>query len=307
MTALVSADSADRFRYLTGPYVHELHVHCYRMLGSVDDADDLLQETLVAAWQGLDDFEGRSSLRTWLYRIATNRCLNAIRDGKRRPPVAPVPPFEPPPPTSEHPATWVQPYPYVEDPAETHIQREHIELAFITALQTLPPRQTAAVVLVDVLGFSLAEAADLLGVSSVAAKGLLQRSRKALSVRDEQHSLPTRAEERRLAELFAVAYASDDIDGVLDLLTDTAWLAMPPAPHMYRGREAIGTFLEASIAWRRGSRQLALSPVECNAAPAFAVRMSGSRGYLPAGIVVLEATAEGISGITRFLSAPPVS
>ena len=157
-------------------------------------------------------------------------------------------------------------------------------------------------VLVDVLGFSLAETADLLDVSPVAAKGLLQRSRKTLSLRDERQSLPSRADEQRLAQQFAVAYASDDIDGVLDLLTDAAWLAMPPAPHLYRGGEAIGTFLETSIEWRRGSRRLVLSPRECNAAPGVRradvrparIRTDGHRG--PGG------HSAGISGITRFLA-----
>ena len=167
------------FEQLTAPYLRELHVHCYRMLGSVTDADDVLQETLLAAWRGLADFEGRSSLRTWLYKIATNRCLNAIRDGKRRPPAEPLPPFDPPEPTRRGDVTWLQPYPdaLLDDQL---VKRENIELAFITALQRMPPRQAAALILVDVLDFPNAEAADLLGTTPTAIKGALQRARASL-------------------------------------------------------------------------------------------------------------------------------
>jgi RNA polymerase sigma factor (sigma-70 family) len=177
------------FQELTAPYLRELHLHCYRMLGSVTDADDLLQEILLAAWTGLGGFAGRASLRTWLYRIATNRCLNAIRDGKRRPPTEPLPPFDPPEPTHRGDITWLQPYPdaWLEDHA---VRRETVELAFITALQRVPPRQTATLVLVDVLGFTIAEVADLMDTSPTAAKGALQRARatmrRASGAADEQ-------------------------------------------------------------------------------------------------------------------------
>jgi len=309
--AVTSADvpgDEDAFHRLVEPHVRELHVHCYRMLGSVDDADELLQETLLAAWQGLPDFEGRSSLRTWLYRIATNRCLNAIRDGKRRPPAVPVPPFEPPPPTDHHPATWVQPYVTTEDPADIQERREHVELAFITALQTTPPRQTAALVLVDVLGFSMAEAADLLvDVGPTAVKGLLQRARSAVGERTRVAPRPDADAERVMAERFARAYSGNDVDGVLALLTDQAWLAMPPAPHLYRGVDAIGTFLEASIAWRRDTHTVSFTAVRANAAPAYSVEMSGPEGRFRAGIVVLDLTGQGIAGITHYLGDWPIT
>lgn len=271
------------------------------MLGSVEDADEVLQETLLAAWQGLPGFEGRASVRTWLYRIATNRCLNAIRDGKRRPRTTPTPPFDPPPPSEHHPATWIQPYVTAESPAHSQERREHIELAFITALQMLPPRQTAVLLLIDVLGFSLAETAELLDSGTTPVKGLLQRARATVEARSGSPERPSRSDQRVIADRFARSFANDDIEGVLSLLTDRAWLAMPPAPHLYRGHEKIGAFLEASIGWRRDSRTLSLTPLWTNAAPGFAVHMSGPGGWQPAGIIALELVADGVAGITRFL------
>lgn len=292
------------FQELVDAHADELHRHCYRMLGSVDDADEVLQETLLAAWQGLSGFEGRASPRTWLYRIATNRCLNAIRDGLRRPPAVPVPPFEPPTPTERHRATWVQPYVTAEDPAHRLDRREHIELAFVTALQLLPPRQTAALLLVDVLGFSLAETAELLGSGTTVVKGLLQRARTAVDAHREEPQRPPPHAQRVIAERFATAFADDDIDGVLSLLTDQAWLAMPPAPHLYRGRAAIGSFLEASTSWRRGRRSLRLRPLWANDAPGYDVQLSAPYGWAPAGVIVLDITSDGIDGVTRFLGRP---
>lgn len=174
------------------------------MLGSLVDAEDLLQETLAAAWRGLDGHAGRSSLRVWLYRVATNRCLNAIRDVKRRSPVEPVPPFDPPEPSRRGAVTWLQPYPdaWLEQipddlapgPAARYEARETIELAFIAALQRLPPRQTAALLLCDVLGFATAEAATMLDASPTAVKGALQRARATL---DRETAAPRPSRRRR--------------------------------------------------------------------------------------------------------------
>jgi len=239
------------------------------MLGSVTDAEDVLQETLVAAWRsGIAD-------RAWLYKIATNRCLNAIRDAKRRPPLAPSPPFEAPEPTAWHDVTWLEPN-----------RSETIRLAFITALQRLPPRQTAAVLLCDVLDFSTREAAELLDATPTAVKGLLQRARATL----EAPAAPA-PDEPELATRFAEAFAADDIDGVLALLTDDAWLTMPPAPHAYQGHAAIGAFLRASAAFR--TWRYALTPTRCNGQPAFDMGADG--------LVVLDTRAGGISTVTRFL------
>lgn len=304
------------FGELTGPHLSELRLHCYRMLGSLADSEDLLQETLLAAWRGLDGFAGRSSWRAWLYRIATNRCLNAIRDGKRRPPTAPVPPFHPPVPSRLGEQTWLQPYPDAwldhlpdptQDPAAAHESRATVELAFIAALQRLPPRQTAAVVLADVLGFATAEVAELLDTTPTAVKGVLQRARAVLAQHrsatgHDPEDGPGSVAERDLAGRFSAAYAGGDLDTVLALLTDDAWLAMPPAPHEYRGRAAIAGFLRASTDWR-GGRDLHLAPTRTNGQPAFACylpRPAGS-GADPAGVLVLTAFGDRISGITRFL------
>jgi len=281
------------FRELTDPFVHELHVHCYRILGSIDDADDLLQETLLAAWRGLNGYAARASLRVWLYRIATTRCLNAIRDRGRRPPPVPVPPFDPPEPTRQHEVTWLQPYP--DEPSVALERRETIELAFITALQTLPPRQTAALLLCDVLDFSHTEVADLLGTGETAVKGLLQRARAGLATRPAPVPAAPEAE-TRLAQRFAAAYASDDVPGVVALLTDEAWLAMPPAPHIYVGRDAVAEFLRTSFFWP-GRGRVHLEETRANQQPAYGVYLAGQS----TGLLVLTVSAQGITGITRFL------
>src|SRR5664279_3744343 len=307
----------EAFVALTAPYRRELHLHCYRMLRSVTDADDLLQVTMVAAWQGLDGFAGRSSLRAWLYRIATNRCLNAIRDSKRRPPTAPLPPFEPPEPSRRGEVAWLQPYPDAWlDPMpgpSTHYQtREDVRLAFVAALQRLPPRQTAVVTLCDVLDFSLAEVATMLETTTAAVKGLLQRGRASLG----RHHLtgadappepgppaePGSAANTDLAQRFADAFSADDVDAVVALLTDDAWLSMPPAPHEYQGVEAIAGFLRASAAGRAG-QHLGLLPTRANAQPAFACYLvrPGDFASQPSGLIVLTLAGERIAAITRFL------
>ncbi|HEX4216131.1 MAG TPA: RNA polymerase subunit sigma-70 [Candidatus Dormibacteraeota bacterium] len=303
------------FADLTARHVRELHLHCYRMLGSLTDADDALQETLFAAWSALPGFAGRSSLRAWLYRIATNRCLNAIRDGRRRPPAVPVPPFEPPPPSRRGDVTWLQPYPdAVADrepgPAERYETRERLELAFVTALQRLPPRQTAVLVLCEVLDFPLAEAAGMLDATPAAAKGLLQRARASLDyeVGSPPPARPASAVERELAGRFAAALSADDVEGVLALLTDDAWLAMPPAPHEYVGAAAIASFLRASAEGRAG-RRLSLVPTRANGEPAFLcfVEAGAGEAVQPSGVVVLRLRGDRIGGITRFLDPVLVS
>lgn len=297
----------DAFAALVEPYRRELRLHCYRILGSVTDADDLLQETMLAAWRGLYGFAGRSSLRAWLYRIATHRCLNAIRDAKRRPPPAPVAPFDPPDPSHHGDVTWLQPYPdawldplpdRAPGPAERYQARETVELAFIAALQRLPPRQTAAVVLCDVLDFPAAQAADMLAVSPTAVKGLLQRGRAALERGRPEPPLVAAGSpaEHDLAERFADAFTTDNIDRVIALLTDDAWLAMPPAPHEYHGRDAVAAFLRASATWRAG-RHFGLLATRVNTQPAFASYLDGE----PTGLVALALRGDHVGGITHFL------
>lgn len=304
------------YRELTAPHVRELHLHCYRMLGSLVDAEDLLQESLIAAWHGLDGFAGRSTLRAWLYRIATNRCLNAIRDTKRRRPAEPIPPFDPPPPSRRGDVTWLQPYPDVwleqaadqaPGPEARYLARETVELAFIAALQRLPPRQTAVVLLHDVLNFSALEVAAMLDTSATAVKGLLQRARASLDHADAGTgrgltAAKDTAKERALARRFAQAFTADDIAAVVDLLTDDAWLAMPPAPHEYLGPDAIMAFLHTSMRWRAG-RHIRLVPTRVNTQPAFGCFVTSPEmlAVSPTGLLVLTVSDARISGITRFL------
>jgi RNA polymerase sigma-70 factor (TIGR02960 family) len=302
------------FGEVVGPYLAELHLHCYRLLGSVTDADDILQEVLLGAWRGWEGFAGRSSVRTWLYRIATNRCLNAIRDGKRRPPPEPLPPFDPPAPSRRSDVTWLQPYPdtWLRDvdveagPAARYEQREAVELAFIAALQRLPPRQTASLLLCDVLGYSTTEAAAILDTTATAAKGSLQRARASLH---RLHGKPGRPAgtlgsdaDRALARRFADAFIADDIDGVLALLSDNAWLAMPPAPHEYQCLQAIAFFLRASVRWK-GSRATRLLATGANNQPAFATYLTAPDSAIahPTGLIVLTIREHRIHGLTRFL------
>jgi RNA polymerase sigma-70 factor (TIGR02960 family) len=314
--ALEGARAGDEqaFEEFIAPHLRELHLHCYRMLGSADDADDLLQETLTAAWRGLPAFAGRSSPRSWLYRIATNRCLNAIRQSKRRPPTEPVPPFDPPEPSRRGDVTWLQPYPdsWLEQLPDTALSpgarlelRESVELAFISALQRLPPRQTAALILCDVLGFATAEAAGILDTTPIALKGALQRARASIEQRRPAAGVrptPGSDSERELSRRFADAFTEGNLEGVIRLLTDDAWLAMPPASHEYLGSQAIAAFLQVSNDWRRGT-PYGLVPTRANTQPAFGcyIYEIGTGTAIPQGIVVLTLAQEGIRTITRFL------
>lgn len=307
---------AQAFREVVAPYCGELQLHCYRMLGSLTDAEDMLQETLLAAWRGLDGFEGRASLRAWLYRIATNRCLNALRDAGRRPPPVPAPPFEPPEPTRSGEATWLQPYPdtLLDQIADTtprpevrYQVKESIELAFIAGLQKLLPRQAATLVLRDVLGYSTAEVGAMLNTSETAIKGTLQRARSTLdrhrpAADHERTPPPDSAQERDLSRRFADAFTADDIDGVIALLTDDAWLSMPPAPHEYQGAVAIAAFLRAGATWRPG-RHHRLVSIRANTQPAFGCYLTDDEEATayPAGLIVLTLAGNRIRTITRFL------
>jgi RNA polymerase sigma-70 factor (TIGR02960 family) len=295
------------FEDVVAAHRRELLVHCYRLLGSVTDAEDVLQEVLLAAWRGLDGFEGRASLRTWLYRIATNRCLNALRDRARRIPPEPEPPFRPPEPSRRNAVTWLQPYPdallgQVPDddrgPEARYTARESIELAFIEALQHLRPRQAATLVLCDVLGYPLDEVSAMLETTPVAVKGLLQRARATIGRRRETPPAPGSAPERHVVEQFAEAFADDDLDTVIGLLTDKAWLAMPPAPHEYHGAAAIMSFLRASAGWRAGQGlRLRLRPTRMNGQPAFFSQLVGDTTFSP---VAGDTTFSQLVGDTTF-------
>jgi RNA polymerase sigma-70 factor (ECF subfamily) len=315
MRALSRARAGDQsaFRDLVEPYRRELHLHCYRILGSLQDAEDQVQETLLAAWRGLDRFEERASLRAWLYRIATNRCLNALRDGRRRRQEGSLM-AEPPEPTRRVEPLWLDPYPDVllegladtaPGPEARYETREAVGLAFAAALQQLPPRQRAALVLRDVLAFRTAEVAAMLGSSEASVKAALQRARATVEERlpaadREQAALPSSARERELLGRFAAAVERGDTDGIVALLTDDAWVTMPPEPYEYQGRQAIAQFLRDRQA-RRGAN-LRLVPTRANGQPAFACYLPDARAAIAHayGLFVLTLEGDRVSAITWF-------
>jgi RNA polymerase sigma-70 factor (ECF subfamily) len=316
-SALTRARQGDEqaFRSLTDIYRRELQVHCYRMLGSLQDAEDALQETLVSAWRALDRFEQRSSLRGWLYSIATNRCLNMLRDSTRRPRLTSELSFDPPPPTRMGEVTWLEPYPdslldalpeTTPGPDARYEVREAVGLAFIIALQRLPSQQRAVLVLRDVLGFRAAEVADFLGTTEATVNSALQRARAALDARRpparERAASPDSPRERQLAEHFADAFETGDIDRVVSLLTEDAWVTMPPEPFEYQGHDAIGTFLRHVSGRRVAGGRTRLLPTRANGQPAFGHYMAAPGESLAhgSGIFVLTLAHDQISQITRF-------
>lgn len=302
------------FRELTDPYRRELQLHCYRILGSVQDSEDLLQETLLAAWRGLEGFEERASLRAWLYRIATNRCLNALRATRRRPQGLEdsgrsAPSF--PEPTRMAEPLWLEPYPDVlldevpdEDPGPEarYEAKEALSLAFVAGLQHLPPQQRAVLVLRDVHGFRAAEVADMLETSESAVNSALQRARQSLAARRaperDRAPLPRSRRERELVERFAEAYESADIERVVELLTDDAWMTMPPEPFEYQGHDAIANFFDKL--W--GDRVVRLVPTRANNQPAFGYYVRDPHAPIAHanGLLVLTLEGERISVVTRF-------
>jgi RNA polymerase sigma-70 factor (ECF subfamily) len=290
----VTAAGEIAFEELAERYRRELQVHCYRMTGSVQDAEDLVQETLLAAWRGREGFEGRASMRTWLYRIATNRCLNALRNRGRRlpePPPPPGPPAEPPAPSRQLEPIWLEPL-----PDEHYETREAIGLAFIAALQRLPSQQRAVLVLRDVLGFRAAEVAEMLGVTEASANGALRRARaSAGELERERAPLPGSAAERALVARFVDAFEGGDIEGVVALLTADASLTMPPTPLEYIGPAAIAGFLSTVPGGGRLER-FRLLPTRANGQPAFGCYLDG-RAY---GLMVLTLRDDHITAITGF-------
>ena len=311
--ARARAGDEEAFRDLTEPRRRELQVHCYRILGSVQDAEDMVQETLLAAWRNLETFEARASVRSWLYRIATNRCLNALRARSRRPREVPAM-GEALEPTRRPEPVWLEPCPDVwfEDipdgsagPAARYEARESIELSFIVGLQHLPPRQRAALVLADVLGFRTAEVAETLESSEASVKGALQRARETLRARlpaadRERAPQAHSAGERRLVGRFADAVQSGDVDEIVSLLTDDALLTMPPQPLEYEGHDAIAAFL-SHRAELRGA-PLRVVPTRANTQPAFGCYLPDPHAAIarPYGLIVLTLAGEEIAGITWF-------
>ncbi|MFB9176917.1 RNA polymerase subunit sigma-70 [Dactylosporangium sucinum] len=299
LVARARAGDGAAFGALVEPYRRELYVHCYRMLGSVQDAEDVLQETLTAAWRGLDGFAGRSSVRTWLYRIATNRCLNSVRDASRRPVSVFPPDVVPPTPTRMAEPLWVQPVPDALLPEALAESREAVSLAFITAVQLMPARQRAVLVLRDVLGFRAAEVADLLDTTEDAVNAALRRARSVLPAPPAER--PGTAREQAAAGRFAEAIESGDVDAVVSLLTDDAWLTMPPAPHQYQGRAAIADFLRR-VGFRNG-RRYRLVPVGANGQPAFGayIREGDDPAWHAHGLLVVTVAGDAVSAFTRFM------
>jgi RNA polymerase sigma-70 factor (ECF subfamily) len=271
------------------------------MLGSLQDAEDLTQEALLAAWRGLSGFEKRASLRAWLYRIATNGCLNALRQRGRRPAVEEIPMA--PPPTRYVEPRWLEPYPdsalpdLAPGPDARYEQREAIQLAFVAVLQQLPERQRAALVLRDVLGFGTEEVAAMLDATPQSVKGALQRARATLDERVPQRErapLPDSAAERELVALFSDAIEAGDTGRVVTLLTDQARLTMPPLPLEYTGPAAIAAFLDQRAEVR--GAPLEVRPTRANGQPAFGCYLR-SRAW---GVLVLTLIGEQIAELTFF-------
>jgi len=316
------AGDEQAFRALTEPYRRELQLHCYRILGSVQDAEDLVQETLLAAWRGLDRFEERASVRAWLYRIATNRCLNALRDSRRRPRRMELPPSnllaQVREPTRRDEPLLLDPYPdalleglpdTTAGPEARYETSEAVALAFVAALQMLPPLQRAVLVLRDVLGFRATEVAEMLDTSEAAVKAALQRARGAVEERlpagrREHAPLPRSPAERELVGRFAEAWEAGDVAGIVALLTEDAVGTMPPEPGVYEGRDALAAFLEDRFRWR-GERRMRLVATRANSQPAFGCYMQDPRTPVARahGLVVLTLEGDQIAAITRFLDS----
>jgi RNA polymerase sigma-70 factor (ECF subfamily) len=310
--ARARAGDKDAFRELTWPYRRELQLHVYRIVGSAQDAEDVFQETLLAAWGGLEQFQERASVRAWLYRIATNRSLDALRASRRRAEDQRM--TQMPEPTRWSEPVWLEPYPdallegIADDapgPDARYETKEAIELAFIVGLQHLPPQQRAVLVLRDVLGYRAAEVAEMLETSETSVNSLLRRARAAFESRlpatgRERAPLPNSKVERDIVGRFSETVETGDIDGMVALLTDDAWVTMPPLPHAYQGRNAISAFLRGSAA-RRGA-PLRLVPTRANTQPAFGCYVSESetdvaRAY---ALFVLTLAGDQISAITWF-------
>jgi RNA polymerase sigma-70 factor (TIGR02960 family) len=283
LIARARAGDSRAFSELVEPYRRELQLHCYRILGSLEDAEDAVQETLVAAWKGLCGFAERASIRTWLYQIATHRCLNALRSAGRRPRTSqpPVSGLPLPEPTRLGEVVWLQPYPDLlleglpdtaPGPQARYETREAISLAFITAVQLLPPRQRAVLVLRDVLGFSAHEVASMLEATGGSVTSALARARATLAAQDPAAAsrpppAPNSAAERTLVAAFTHALAAGDVDALVALLTHDVRLSMPPLPLLYQGRDLAARF-HSAITFRDGRTYRAVA-TRANGQPAF--------------------------------------
>jgi RNA polymerase sigma-70 factor (TIGR02960 family) len=314
LIARARAGGGDAFRELTQPYLRELQVHCYRMLGSFQDAEDALQNTLLTAWQGLRKFEGRASLRTWLYRIATHRCLDARRAASRRSAKEwDVPGVQPPEPTGVGEVVWLQPFPDAllegvidvrPGPEARYEQTESVSLAFVTALQVLPPRQLAVLILRDVLGFHASEVAGMLDSTVESVNSALKRARASLqrrwpqaAGREPPPAVGSPAEDAIVAK-FVCAWESADLDALVALLTDDAFISMPPMPFGYEGRDVVARFCATLFG---AGRRFDLVPTRANGQPAFGAYLRAPEGIRHGtGLYVLTLTGDRICAMTRF-------
>jgi RNA polymerase sigma-70 factor (TIGR02960 family) len=302
------------FEQLIGPYRREMQVHCYRILGSMADADDAMQETLTAAWRGLAGFEERASIRTWLYRIATSRCLNMVRSADRRPPITRlVLDVEPPEPTRLAEVVWLEPYPDllladmpdgVAGPEARYEERESISLAFITALQLLPPRQRASLILRDVLGFSGREVAILLDTTDQSVASALKRARATLAREmptvDQPAPAANSPAEQELLTRLVEAFEASDVAGIVALMTDDVWVRMPPLPLEYQGPALAGRFL-TTVAFRQ-DRRYRFVPARANGQPAYGVYLRDplTQDAHAFGFFVITISGDRVSAVTRF-------
>jgi len=312
LIARARAGDGEAFREALSPYRRELQLHCYRMLGSFQDAEDALQDTLLAAWQGLPGFEGRASLRTWLYQIATNRCLNLRRSTSRRPAKAwDVPNIQPPEPTRLGEVVWLEPYPdglldgivdVAPGPQAVCERSESISLAFITALQLLPPRQLAVLILRDVIGFQAEEVAAMLETTLDSVNSALKRARTGLQRKPVQ-APPAKDSpaENAIAARFTRAYETADLDALVALLTDDVFVSMPPMPLEYEGLDAATRFFARIFG---AGRRFSLLPTRSNGQPAFGAYVAAPDGVRHgAGLFVVTLAGERISALTRFESS----
>jgi len=306
--ARAQAGDGEAFRELIQPYRGELQAHCYRILGSVQDAEDVLQEALLAAWRSLGRFDGRS-VRSWLYRITTNRCLNYLRGESRRPQSAGLP-YQGAGTTRLVPSGdpwWLEPYPddllgdVAPGPEARYDARESIALSFVAGLQHLPPQQRAVLVLRDVLGFPAAEAAGILGTTQAAVNSALIRARAGLRPDTDPHDvpLPRSAAEAAVVERFVDALERLDLDRLVALLTDDARLAMPPEAVELRGPLAIAAFHRELPYW---GQDVKLVPTRANNQPAFAYYLADPCApvWRASGLVVLTLRGNRVCGLTRF-------
>jgi RNA polymerase sigma-70 factor (ECF subfamily) len=315
LLARARAGDGEAFWELAGRHRRELQVHCYRMLGSFADAEDAVQETMLAAWQGIGGFaEDRASLRTWLYTIATRRCLNARRAAARRPAAEwDMSQFQAPVPTPRAEPVWLQPFPdallegadrWPAGPEARYEQAEAISLAFITALQLLPPRQLAVLILRDVLGFRASEVAAMLAVTPGSVHSALKRARASLRRRQQPaagHPPPPAAgspAEDAIVAAFTRAWQSADLGALVALLTDDVFIAMPPEPFGYEGRDLVARYCARQFA---AGRSYGLVPTRANGQPAFGAYLRAPAGTRHAtGFYVLTLTGHQICAITRF-------